>query len=178
MLPGSSTRELPSARADLLPRSPERIRMHRRASPSGAPWNRAARPGPGCWMGCAWAQTTKSRFTAAQVRDVIARLVSAGHWQEGEPAIPGNLRRRHDMTRLAYLLADLPIRVLGRLRTDQVMQLPAPPAPAGDPGPASQAQRAIGAVRSRDLATAWHVTRVTAYSGLLLAGAGETEEAS
>jgi hypothetical protein len=24
---------------------------------------------------------------AAQVRDVIARLVSAGHWQEGDPAI-------------------------------------------------------------------------------------------
>ena len=31
------------------------------------------------------------------------------------------------MTRLAYLLADLPAELLGRLRSDRVMQLPAPP---------------------------------------------------
>jgi DDE superfamily endonuclease len=31
------------------------------------------------------------------------------------------------VTRLSFLLADLPARVLGRLRSDRVMQLPAPP---------------------------------------------------
>jgi len=33
--------------------------------------------------------------TAAQVRDVVARLIAAGHWQEGDPgAHPPGLGRR------------------------------------------------------------------------------------
>ncbi len=38
------------------------------------------------------------------------------------------------MTRLAWLLADLPVDLLGRLRSDRVMQLPAAPRQPGDLG--------------------------------------------
>jgi hypothetical protein len=65
--------------------------------------------------------------TAAQVRDVITRLIAAGHWREGDPAILVIVDAGYDVTRLAYLLADLPAQLLGRLRSDRVMRLPAPP---------------------------------------------------
>jgi hypothetical protein len=65
--------------------------------------------------------------TAAQVRDVIVRLIEAGHWQDGDPAILVIFDAGYDVTRLSFLLADLPAHVLGRLRSDRVMQLPAPP---------------------------------------------------
>ena len=38
------------------------------------------------------------------------------------------------MTRLSFLLADLPAEVLGRLRSDRVMQLSAPPRQLGTMG--------------------------------------------
>src|SRR5437868_1116805 len=65
--------------------------------------------------------------TAAQVRDVITRLADAGHWHEGDLPILVIFDAGYDLTRLAWLLADLPAQVLGRLRSDRVMQLPAPP---------------------------------------------------
>jgi DDE superfamily endonuclease len=65
--------------------------------------------------------------TAAQVRDVIARLITAGHWREGDPAILVIFDAGYDIPRLSFLLADLPAEVLGRLRSDRVMQLPASP---------------------------------------------------
>jgi len=65
--------------------------------------------------------------TAGQVRDVITRLIAAGHWRDGDPAILVIFDAGYDVTRLAFLLADLPAQVLGRLRSDRVMQLPAPP---------------------------------------------------
>jgi DDE superfamily endonuclease len=65
--------------------------------------------------------------TAAQVRDVIARLITAGHWRAGDPAILVIFDAGYDIPRLSFLLADLPAEVLGRLRSDRVMKLPAPP---------------------------------------------------
>ena len=65
--------------------------------------------------------------TAAQVRDVITRLIAAGHWREGDPHILVIFDAGYDLTRLACLLAGLPAQVLGRLRSDRVMQLPAAP---------------------------------------------------
>src|ERR1022692_2711104 len=56
--------------------------------------------------------------TAAQVRDVITRLIAAGHWQDGDPAILVIFDAGYDVTRLSFLLADLPAQVLGRLRSD------------------------------------------------------------
>ncbi len=72
--------------------------------------------------------------TAAQVRDVIARLVTAGHWREGDPPVLVIFDAGYDVTRLAYLLAGLPVELLGRLRSDRVMQLPAPPRRPGTVG--------------------------------------------
>jgi hypothetical protein len=78
--------------------------------------------------------------TAAQVRDVIIRLIDAGHWREGDPEILVIFDAGYDLARLVCLLAGLPAQVLGRLRSDRVMQLPAPPRqPATRAGPASTA---------------------------------------
>ena len=71
----------------------------------------------------------QAEVTAAQVREVITRLTSAGHWREGDPAILVIFDAGYDVTRLSFLLSDLPVQLLGRLRSDRVMQLPAPPRP-------------------------------------------------
>jgi hypothetical protein len=76
----------------------------------------------------------QTAVTAAQLRDVITRLAGAGHWQEGNPAILVIFDAGYDVTRLSFLLADLPVQVLGRLRSDRVMQLPAPPRQARTTG--------------------------------------------
>ena len=76
----------------------------------------------------------QTEVTASQVRDVITRLIEAGHWREGDPAILVIFDAGYDVTRLAFLLADLPAQLLGRLRSDRVMQLPAPPRQPGTVG--------------------------------------------
>ena len=53
-------------------------------------------------------------MTAGQVRDVVTRLIEAGHWRQGNPAVLIVFDAGYDVTRLAWLLADLPVEVLGR----------------------------------------------------------------
>jgi len=65
--------------------------------------------------------------TADQLRDVVARLVAAGHWREGDPDILIVMDTGYDVTRLAWILADLPVHLLGRIRSDRVLRLPRPP---------------------------------------------------
>src|SRR5258708_7110044 len=69
----------------------------------------------------------ETEVTAAQVRDVVARLIEAGHWREGDPGILVVFDAGYDIARLAYLLAGLPVEVLGRLRSDRVLYFPPPP---------------------------------------------------
>jgi DDE superfamily endonuclease len=95
--------------------------------------------------------------TAAQVRGVIIRLIEAGHWQDGDPAILVVFDAGYDLTRLAWLLADLPIQVLGRLRSDRVMQLPAPPR---QPHARGRPRKHGGELALSDPAT-WPAARVT-----------------
>jgi hypothetical protein len=76
----------------------------------------------------------EAAVTAAQVRDVITRLIAAGHWRAGDPAILVIFDAGYDVPRLAYQLSDLPVELLGRLRSDRVMQLPAPPRRPGAMG--------------------------------------------
>jgi hypothetical protein len=64
--------------------------------------------------------------TAAQVREVVRRIAAAGHWRDGDPDILVIFDAGYDLTRLAWLLRDLPVEVLGRLRSDRVMYFPAP----------------------------------------------------
>lgn len=59
--------------------------------------------------------------TADQLRDVVHRLVTAGRWNPGDPDILIVLDTGYDVTRLAYVLEDLPVELVGRLRSDRVM---------------------------------------------------------
>jgi DDE superfamily endonuclease len=68
-----------------------------------------------------------TEVTAWQVRDVVAAIIAAGHWRDGDPDILVVFDAGYDLTRLAWLLGDLPVEVLGRLRSDRVMYFPAPP---------------------------------------------------
>src|SRR6266545_3075860 len=69
----------------------------------------------------------EAEVTAAQVREVITRLIDAGHWCDGDPDILVIFDAGYDPMRLACRLADLPVQVLGRLRSDRVLHFPAPP---------------------------------------------------
>src|SRR5229473_1289766 len=69
----------------------------------------------------------EAEVTAAQVRDVVNRLIAAGRWREGDPGILVVFDAGYDIARLAYLLAGLPVEVLGRLRSDRVLYFPPPP---------------------------------------------------
>jgi len=64
--------------------------------------------------------------TATQVRDLVKRLIAAGQWNVGDPLIRIVLDAGYDVMRLAWLLDDLPVELLGRLRSDRVMRRPAP----------------------------------------------------
>jgi hypothetical protein len=75
-----------------------------------------------------------AEVTAAQVREVVTRLIDARHWQQGDLPILVIFDAGYDVPRLSFLLSDLPVQLLGRLRSDRVMQLPAPPRPAAARG--------------------------------------------
>jgi len=72
--------------------------------------------------------------TAAQVREVIGRLIAAGHWRAGDPDILVIFDAGYEPARLAYLLRDLPVQVLGRLGSNRVLRQPAPPRQPGQMG--------------------------------------------
>jgi hypothetical protein len=72
--------------------------------------------------------------TAEQLRAVIERLITAGHWCDGDPHILIVADAGYDITRLAFLLADLPVELLGRLRSDRVLRRPRPSRPPGATG--------------------------------------------
>lgn len=65
--------------------------------------------------------------TADQLRAVVGRLTAAGHWRPGDRPIMVMLDAGYDVTRLAFVLADLPVHLVGRIRADRVMLAPAPP---------------------------------------------------
>ncbi|ALV39242.1 hypothetical protein AS200_44935 (plasmid) [Streptomyces sp. CdTB01] len=59
------------------------------------------------------------------------RLVSAGQWAPGDPDITivmdPAMTSHYDVTRLAWVLRDLPVELVRRIRSDRVMRLPKPP---------------------------------------------------
>jgi DDE superfamily endonuclease len=99
----------------------------------------------------------ETAVTAAQVREVITRLITAGHWHEGDPPILVIFDAGYDVTRLSFLLSDLPAELLGRLRSDRVMQLPAPPR---QPGTVGRPRKHGGELALADPAT-WPVPQIT-----------------
>jgi DDE superfamily endonuclease len=95
--------------------------------------------------------------TAAQLREVVQRLIDEGQHLPGDPDILIVADAGYDLPRLAVLLADLPVTVLGRLRSDRVFYRPAPPRSPYQRGrPAHHG----GAFRFADPAT-WHTAQVT-----------------
>ena len=75
-----------------------------------------------------------TKVTAAQVRAVVARLGQAGQWVEGDPPILVVFDAGYDIVRLAWLLADVPVIVVGRLASNRVFRLPCPPRLPGQVG--------------------------------------------
>jgi DDE superfamily endonuclease len=89
----------------------------------------AIRPGP---------DDDATEVTAAQLREVAGRLAAAGQWQEGDPDIIVVLDSGYDVTRLAWLPADLPVVLCARLRCNRVLYGAAPPEVPGTPGRARE----------------------------------------
>lgn len=85
----------------------------------------AVRLGPGA---------DETAVTASQLREVVERLCAAGHWRDGDLPVLIVLDAGYDVVRLAFLLADLPVELLGRLRSDRVLYFPPPPQPPGKVG--------------------------------------------
>jgi hypothetical protein len=73
-------------------------------------------------------------LAATQLRTVIEALITAGHWREGDLEIWVIGDSGYDGSRLAFLLADLPVQILVRLRSDRVLAFPAPPREPGTLG--------------------------------------------
>ena len=66
-----------------------------------------------------------TEVTAAQIRQVVDRLRTAGQHRDGDRPIRVVLDSGYDGTRLAFLLADLPVELLVRVRCDRVFHAPA-----------------------------------------------------
>ena len=67
----------------------------------------------------------ETEVTAAQLREVAGRLIAAGHWKDGDPPVLIVMDSGYSGTRLAWLLADLPVTVVARVRSDRVSCRPA-----------------------------------------------------
>jgi hypothetical protein len=128
--------------------SPERLFCHTYARGRGQaqmipgwPYSfvAALEPGRTSWTTILDAQRLRpededTAVAAAQLRSVVEHLIEAGHCTRGDPEIWIVGDAGYDGPRLAYLLADLPVQVLVRVRSDRVMQFPARPRTPGTCG--------------------------------------------
>ena len=95
--------------------------------------------------------------TAGQLREVFARLEAVGHWAQGDPPVLIAMDAGYNVTRLAWLLAGLPVVLIARVRSDRVYWRPPPPKAAGVSG---RHARHGAPVRCAGPAT-WHGPAVT-----------------
>jgi hypothetical protein len=65
-----------------------------------------------------------TEVTASQIRDLINRLTETGAHTPGDPPVLIVLDSGYDLPRLTWLLSDLPVHLLGRIRADRVMYTP------------------------------------------------------
>jgi hypothetical protein len=72
--------------------------------------------------------------TASQIRDLVQRLQAAGQLREDDPPLLVVCDAGYDVIRLAHLLADLPVQLLARIRSDRSFHFPAPPRAPGQTG--------------------------------------------
>lgn len=129
--------------------SPERLHCHRpcrcdgvRQTIPGWPYSMIAALGAGrsSWTALLDARRIGpdddlTEVTAAQIRDLIDRLRAAGQLLAEDPPVLVVIDSGYDIVRLTWLLADVPVRLLGRVRCDRVMWTRAPAARRdGKPG--------------------------------------------
>ncbi|ETA00777.1 hypothetical protein CcI6DRAFT_03810 [Frankia sp. CcI6] len=72
--------------------------------------------------------------TARQIRELVERLRAAGQWKDHDPDMLIVVDAGYDVPRLAFLLRDLPVQVLGRMRSDRVLRRAAQPRTPGTYG--------------------------------------------
>ena len=65
-------------------------------------------------------------LTADQLREVLRGIFNAGHWKLGDQPVLIVADAGYDGPRLAYLLRDLPVQIVVRLRSDRVFFQPVP----------------------------------------------------
>ncbi|MFF8913317.1 transposase [Streptomyces sp. NPDC015032] len=119
----------------------------------GRPYSLVAvlEPGATAWTGILdvvrpFPEDDATAVTAAQLRSVTERLVAAGQWQPGDPDITIVMDAGYDVTRLAWVLRDLPVELVGRVRGGVVVVLEDQRRPGGrEPVMADVPQR----IRSR-----------------------------
>ena len=85
----------------------------------------ALEPGPTSWTALLDAirlapSDDATAVTAEQLRAVVVKLVGAGHWSVGDPPVTIVADAGYDVARLAYLLGDLPVLMVARVRSDRV----------------------------------------------------------
>jgi hypothetical protein len=96
-------------------------------------------PGPSSWLVLLDAvrlgpDDDPAEVTAAQLREVVERLVKAGRHRPGDPPAVIAADAGYDPVRLAWLLRDLPVTVAGRVRSGRVFHAPPLPREPGRPG--------------------------------------------
>lgn len=109
--------------------------------------------------------------TAAQLREVVNRLVSAGHWKPGDPEILIVMDSGYDVAYLSHVLKDLPVVLLGRLRSDRVMLRDPGPARSG---PKGGRPRRHGGILTFSKPDTWHQPDVTTITDTTRYGKAET----
>ncbi|GAV43641.1 NF041680 family putative transposase [Streptomyces acidiscabies] len=85
----------------------------------------ALEPGRSSWTAILDAQRVApgddvTELTADQIRETLARLIRTSHRRESDPDVLVVLDAGYDATRLAWLLSDLPIELVVRVRSDRV----------------------------------------------------------
>jgi hypothetical protein len=86
-------------------------------------------------------------ITAGQLREVVERLIEAGHRRPGDPPIQIVMDAGYDVIRLTFLLQDLPVTLTGRIRSDRIMLAPTPPRGRGKWGRPAQHGPAMALAR-------------------------------
>jgi hypothetical protein len=107
----------------------------------GWPYSFVAALGPGrsSWTAILDAQRIgpdddETEVAAAQLREVVGRLIAAGHLRPGDPPVIIAMDCGYHSARLAHLLGDLPVVVVARIRSVRVYRRPAPPRAPGTRG--------------------------------------------
>jgi hypothetical protein len=108
--------------------------------------------------------------TAAQLRDTVERLIHAGQWKPGDPEILIVMDSGYDVAYLSHVLADLPVVLVGRLRSDRVMLRDPGPARSG---PKGGRPRRHGGVLTFKKPDSWHTPDVTTATDTTRYGTAE-----